>query len=196
MVFSKKLCYNIKKGLILKININKSDYKNLYTILFGNNNVSNSILEKIINQFLTFKIDQSIETTSYPFVIEDKIEINLRDIEKQNLYKMLYKLDLKEVEMFIELNNIKEKSMNKLTAIYNGDKIKIQNFAQLIFENNNSSTNLYIKIIISDFAKKEEGKIKDYCYTKVDEHVTKIAGGKGKSASQNKTNSKKVGGPK
>ena len=77
----------------------------------------------------------------------------------------------------IELSDIADKN------------IILKNFSTIEIEHVSNFSNVYLKIILSEFAKKEEGKIKDYCMDSVDEHIDRIVNGGGKKKSKTKAKS-------
>jgi len=170
--------------------IDMKSNKNIELMVFGNNLSDSSILHKIIKQVKDTQISGPIENTSYPFVISEKIEIELSDVEKKNIFRMFEKENLtKNTNYSIELRTNKTPLLKKLIAKYSDDNISLKSFSTIEIEHINDFSNVYLKIILSEFAKKEEGKIKDYCMDSVDTHIDKItSGGKKKTKTKSKSN--------
>jgi len=164
--------------------------KNIETLVFGNNLSDSSILHKIIEQVKNKKISGPIEDTSYPFVISEKIEISLSEKEKQNIFNLFKKEKMVNKKTYvIELKTNKTPLLKKLIAKYADKNIILKNFSTIEIEHVSNFSNVYLKIILSEFAKKEEGKIKDYCMDSVDEHIDRIVNGGGKKKSKTKAKS-------
>ena len=182
----------------MKININEEKFSSIYKFLFKASSIEHIFFNKIIKQLKNFVIDRPIETTAYPFVIEERIKIHLSDKEENNLFKFFVSNNLVEKEYIIELKELHDNLLNNLIAIYHNKPIKIKNFSELIFEIDNYKNRIYIyiKIVIKEFSKKEENRIRDYCYAKTEEHVDKKAGIKTKNKKKTQKKSKGIGGPK
>jgi len=177
----------------MKLNLNH--YQNIKRMFFGTiKKDKNSLINKIINQLKDFKIDGAIETTIYPFVLEEKIKISLTEKESINIFNNFQKNKLKNEIYEIDMKTCQENIINELQVKYNNQKILLKNYSIILIENKNKKTIIYIKLILSEFEKREEGKIKEYCMDSVDKHVDKIVnGGKSKTKSKNKSQFK---GPK
>jgi hypothetical protein len=171
--------------------LNKKDNAGVFKLIFGVKEESkNTIIQRIVKQCRMQNIEGEIENTIYPFILEEKIQIELTDKEKSNIYTFLTTQKLKDDDFIIELKFLNDKKLNGLKAKYNNNDVLLKNYTDLIIEKQNEKVEIYLHIIISEFAKKEEGKIKDYCLKSVDKHVTKIINGsRGKKKTMAKTKS-------
>jgi len=170
--------------------LTKKDNAGVFKLIFGvKEDAKNTIIQRIIKQLKMRNIEGEIENTIYPFILEEKIKIELTDKEKTNIYTFLTTQKLNDDDFIIELKFLNEKRLNELKAKYNNNEVSLKSYTDILLEKQNNKVEIYLHIIINEFEKKEEGKIKDYCLKSVDKHVTKIINGsrgKKKTMSKNK----------